>query len=86
MTVITGAFNEILRPGLKEAWDEAYGAHSIIYKVSNQLLEDDLYGFTKRITGVEDVELGRPRQRGPIRSRLEDIPHAEDEWPPRDWP
>jgi len=25
MTIIRGAFNELLRPGLKAAWDEAYG-------------------------------------------------------------
>ncbi len=25
MTLVRGAFNELLRPGLKAAWEEAYG-------------------------------------------------------------
>ncbi len=76
MAVVRGTFNEILRPGLREIWDEVYG-----YKVSKQMLEDDLYGITEGITGVKEVELGRPPRR-----KLESIPHAEDEWPPKDWP
>jgi len=38
MTIVRGAFNELLRPGLKKIWDESY-------KVSRKLIEDDLYGF-----------------------------------------
>jgi len=74
MAIVRGAFNELLRPGLMEAWNEAYG-----YKVSKEMLEDDLYGFHETFPGQLWFT-------DPPRRDLRDTPYAEDEWPPKDWP
>ena len=32
-------------------------------------------------TGIYEIKMGQPRK-----EPLSDRPHAEDEWPPKDWP
>jgi len=82
MTIVRGAFNELLRPGLKAAWDEAYG-----YKVSKEMLDDDLYSAAAKRTGIHETFPGQLWFiDDPPRRDLRDTPYAEDEWPPKDWP
>ncbi len=82
MAVTRGAFNDLLRPGLKAAWDEAYSDRKLTlgYKVSKELMEDDLY------TGIHETFPGQLWFDEPPKRDIRDTPYAEDEWPPKDWP
>jgi len=80
MTVVRGAFNEILRPGLRAIWDETYG-----YKVSKEMLDDDLYSAAAKRTGIHETFPGQLWfTDSPKRPEAPEYPPAD--WPKRWWP